>query len=191
MKRALKRLASLAALVAAMDVAYAEDLDGSAIVHGGGVVEFTGVSWTNWVHNASTGANDFILAFTSTNPAVGSFTLLGSTKARILAVGGGGGGGGTCSSAGANQPNGGGGGGGAGGMMETNGVFGAGVYSVSVGAGGAAGLRIASHSTTGYPGSDGGDTTVLFGAETLLSAKGGGGGGGECDGNSGGSGGGG
>ena len=171
--------------------AHAEDFDGSAVVSGGGTVEFAGASWTNWVYNADTASYDFILAFTSTNPAAGSFTLPGMTKARILAVGGGGGGGGTYQMASANQPNGGGAGGGAGGMTETNGLFEAGVYSVSVGGGGTAGRRVALHPTTGYPGGEGMDTTVLADGAPFLSAAGGGGGGGECDGGSGGSGGGG
>ena len=82
----------LSIIVAAMGAAHAEDFNGSATVNGGGVVEFTRVSWTNWVYNADTGTHDFILAFTSTNPATGSFTLPpGKTKARILEVGGGGG----------------------------------------------------------------------------------------------------
>ncbi|MBQ3342755.1 MAG: hypothetical protein IJG84_12720, partial [Kiritimatiellae bacterium] len=85
----------------------AEEIDGSAVVSGGGEVEFTGASTTNWVYNADTDSYDFILTFANASSA-GSFTLPGTTSARILAVGGGGGGGGAYRLAAANQPYGGG-----------------------------------------------------------------------------------
>ena len=136
------RKAAVAAACAAAFVyaSPAEEITGSAEVSGGGVVEFAGASATNWVYNADTSSYDFILTFAN-SAAAGSFTLPGTTKARILAVGGGGGGGGTYNRAASGQPNGGGGGGGAGGFVETNDLFGAGSYSVTVGSGGAGGRK--------------------------------------------------
>ena len=184
-----------AAVAAAFAVAFtfsahAEET-GSAVVSGGGVVEFSGASATNWVYNADTSSYDFILTFAN-SAAAGSFTLPGTTAARILAVGGGGGGGGTYAYASANQPYGGGGGGGGGSLVETNDLFGAGTYSVAVGVGGAGGVRDEMHSDeSDYSGKDGGDTAILTNGVSFVTAYGGGGGGGETAGHNGGSGGGG
>ena len=188
----MRKTAVAAALAAAFAFASrAEEISGSAVVSGGGVVDFTGASTTNWVYNADTSSYDFILTFTNTS-SDGSFTLPGTTKARILAVGGGGGGGGAYRLAAANQPYGGGGGGGAGGIVETNDLFGAGSYSVTVGSGGAGGAMGTAHNASSdYSGTDGGDTSILLDGGAFISAYGGGAGGGETDGHSGGSGGGG
>ncbi|MBO7683373.1 MAG: hypothetical protein J6T51_01450, partial [Kiritimatiellae bacterium] len=189
--RTCKTAVAAAFAVAFAFVSLADEIDGSALVPGGGTVDFTGASATNWVYNADTSSYDLILTFTNATSA-GSFTLPGTTKARILAVGGGGGGGDTYSSASANQPYGGGGGGGAGGFVETNDLFGAGTYSVAVGLGGTGGPRRAAHSSTSdYSGENGGDTTILTNGVSVITAVGGGAGGGETDGHGGGSGGGG
>ena len=175
------------AVTVVMTIKAAETIDGEVDITGA-TVGFFGATSTNWVYNADTGDYDLLLKFTG----AGGFTLPGTTKARILAVGGGGGGGGAVRTATANQPYGGGGGGGAGGFVETNGLFGSGSYAVSVGAGGAGGLGKTTHTATSdYSGTDGGDTSILLGGASFVSAFGGGAGGGETDGHSGGSGGGG
>ena len=140
---------------------------------------------------ASQLGSDVLLKFseeTSVLKAVKSF------EARILAIGGGGGGGATwrgrhCFSG----YFGGGGGGGAGGFVETNGLFGAGLLSLSVGAGGAGGLFAGGSSTRRKVtvGGNGGNTVIRLNGSDWITAYGGGGGGGETDGNGGGSGGGG
>ena len=164
-----------------MTIKAADSIDGQVEITGA-PVSFVGAASTNWVDG------DLLIEFTG----AGSFTLPGTTKARILAVGGGGGGGGTYAYASANQPYGGGGGGGGGGLVETNDLFGAGSYSVSVGAGGAGGPRVSTHlATADYSAEDGGDTTILINGASFVTAYGGGGGGGETDGHDGASGGGG
>lgn len=181
-----------AALCAALPCA-ASGLDGSAVVNGGGTVTFAGATSTNWVFNADTASHDLVIVFDRQSAGC-IFAMHGQTSARILAVGGGGGGGGTYKSASAGQPYGGGGGGGAGGMVETNGLFGAGIYPITIGEGGNGGPCKTSHiATSDYSGADGGDTIIALAgeAQNLLVAFGGGGGGGETDGHSGGSGGGG
>jgi hypothetical protein len=93
-------------------------------------------------------------AFVVPSNAVGQITC------DVLLVGGGGGGG--------NR----GGGGGAGGFVLVEGLFPAfGTYAVTVGKGGAGG------SARYAPGSNGGATSIYFGANTLFNALGGGGGG--------------
>ena len=75
----MRKAAVAAAFAAAFAfAARAEEIDGSAEVSGGGIVEFTGASTTNWVYNADTSSYDFILTFTNTS-AAGSFTLPGTT----------------------------------------------------------------------------------------------------------------
>jgi len=120
--------------------------------------------------------DDLLLKF----EGAGSFTLPGSSSARILAIGGGGGGGGAVRRATTDTSMyGGGGGGGGGGFVETNALFGAATYTVCVGAGGEGGV---SHSTFANvtSGGSGGDTSILLdgGSWWLPVAKGGGGGGG-------------
>ena len=132
--------------------------------------------------------DDLLLKFTG----AGSFTLPGTARARILAVGGGGGGGGSFRTATSGGNYGGGGGGGAGAFVETNGMVSAGVYRVSVGSGGVGGIISAKRPTAlDFSGEDGERTLILKGAETWVAADGGGGGGAESDGHPGGSGGGG
>ena len=127
---------------------------------------------------------DTVLIFTNID-SVCSFTLGGTAQARILAVGGGGAGG----SGKTHTKNcGAGGGGGAGGFVENeNIVLEAGVYNVTVGAGGAAGADAGVLT----PGGDGGSSSVSFGGSEIILAAGGGGGGAESVGKNGASGGGG
>ena len=147
----------------------------------GAPIEFAGVTGTNWING------ELILKFTG----AGTFKLPGSSQARILAVGGGGGGGGACNALKGFTGNyGGGAGGGAGGFVETNDLFGAALYTVSVGAGGGGGKK-GSSSSADYSGSNGGDTLIAADGESFIKAYGGGGGGGQTAGGSGGSGGGG
>ena len=109
------KTAMLAAFIGAFcRAAVAEDISDSVVVPGGGTVSFTGAASMNWVHNDATGSDELVLVFTNSASTTSSFTLPGTTAARILAVGGGGGGGGSYSLATAGRPNGGGGGGGAG-----------------------------------------------------------------------------
>ena len=82
------RIAQLALLGGALFASSArgagdEAFDGSgeAVVPGGGTVSFTGASSTNWVDG------ELVLVYTN----AATFTLPGTTKARVLAVGGGGG----------------------------------------------------------------------------------------------------
>ena len=147
----------------------------------GAPVEFAGVTGTNWING------ELILKFTS----AGTFKLPGTSQARILAIGGGGGGGGTYNAnVGFTGNYGGGGGGGAGGFVETNDLFGAALYTVNVGAGGA-GSKKGSSTSTNYVGEDGGNTSITADGAAFITAYGGGGGGGQGPGNPGGSGGGG
>ena len=136
----------------------------------GAPVSFAGATSTNWVDG------DLLLKF----EGAGSFTLPGSSIARILAVGGGGGGGGAIRRATKDTSMyGGGGGGGAGGFVETNALFGAGAYTVDVGAGGAGGASDTSLDVGDVTsGENGGDTSILLdgGAWWFPVAKGGGGG---------------
>ena len=159
---------------------------GSAVVPGGGTVSYVNASYIDHV------GDELLIVFT--NSAVsGSFTLPGTTSARILAVGGGGGGGGAVRRATSDTSKyGGGGGGGAGGFVETNGLFGAATYTINVGAGGGGGLSSMTKASV-TAGSDGGNTSIYKGGDELITAKGGGGGahGNDDVGNSGGSGGGG
>ena len=145
--------------------AHAEEISGSEIVNGGGTVSFTGVSATNWV--------DGSLILIYTNPAAASsFTFPeGRTKARILAVGGGGGGGGSYNKSGAPAA----GGGGSGGIVDTNALFGAGLYVVDVGVGGQ-GAQRSSAASGASDGGDGGDTSVKLDGLDVVAASGGGGG---------------
>ena len=143
--KAARALAAVALGVAILPLlslpARGEAVSGSARVPGGGVVTFAGASETNWVDGS------LILYYTDPT-ASGSFTLPGTTSARILAVGGGGGGGGAMrSSASTYAKYGGGGGGGGGGFVETNSLFDAATYTVNVGAGGSGGASTTSISS--------------------------------------------
>ncbi|MBR1920616.1 MAG: hypothetical protein IJ829_01275, partial [Kiritimatiellae bacterium] len=139
------RLASLLAAVALLPAAlYA---DSSANASGGSV---------SLVNNGLEAVHSFSAAGEYT------FTLDSAQTVRLLLVGGGGSGGHDCS-----------GGGGAGGMIDTNDVeLAAGVYTVTVGAGGA-------ETSSSGAGNDGGDTIIVGPDGTeLYRAYGGGGGGG-------------
>ena len=152
----------------------------------GAPISFQGAAETNWVKNAK-GGYDFLLKFTG----AGTYTLPGTTKARILAIGGGGGGGATYRGATSGSTYGGGGGGGAGALVETNDMYSAGVFCVNVGVGGAAAALGTSRTVVDYSGQDGGRTFILNNSTVCVNAPGGGGGGGETAGHDGGSGGGG
>ena len=139
---------------------------GTAIVTGT-PIDFYGAAATNWVDG------DLLLKFTG----AGSFTLPGTAKVRVLAVGGGGGGGGA-DYWGCEDPYGGGGGGGAGGFVETNLLMSTATYVVGVGVGGAGGTS----SGSDFVGKDGGDSVIYRESVSFVTAYGGGGGGGETDG---------
>lgn len=190
MKRLLRltpfqNAANMARIVAALSFAAfsagaAFGIDGSAVVTGGGTVEYKNADSVTWV------GSDLLLKFTTNSTsalAPGSFTLPGVSQLRILAVGGGGGGGGAYRSgtSGLTGLYGGGGGGGAGGFVETNGFYSVGTYSVVVGAGGAGGMIGGSHGTSvNYNGARGGHTTITTNGVSMITAYGGGGGGGEA-----------
>ena len=173
-------------------IAAADSKSGSIEVTGA-PVEFFGAATNFWVYNEETKTNDLVLGFTG----AGTYKLLGTTSARILAVGGGGGGGSAYYKStryGFTSPYGGAGGGGAGGFVETNDLMlGEAVYSVSVGAGGAGADYVTDTDLRGINtiGEDGGATTVKMNGVEMVKALGGGGGAGESDGRPGASGGGG
>ena len=181
---------ALAVAFVAMMPLSALAVDGKEVVAGGGEISFTGASETKWVTNAD-GSQDLLLIF-SAPETPGSFTFPGVTQARILTVGGGGGGGGSFKNATAGGNYGGGGGGGGGAVVETNNLFVAGTYDVTVGAGGVGGIISAKRPTAqDFSGEDGGETSIMVGEDVFMSAVGGGGGGAECAGHSGANGGGG
>ena len=148
-------------------------------------IEYYGADDVSWIDNGD-GTKDLLLKFLGS----GRYTLPGTTKARILAVGGGGGGGGAYYD-GCFGNYGGGAGGGAGGMLQTNDLFAASTNYVRVGKGGEAGKSVTTHTSATKQGKNGEDTFIGSGGLTWLTAYGGGGGGAESDGNAGGSGGGG
>ena len=160
-------------------------LDGSITAEGGGVIKYTGAASAG----RAPGSKDVLLVFTNVDETA-SFELEGTTSAKILAVGGGGGGGGAYSTGFSGQY-GGAGGGGAGGFVETNGLFGAGIYSITVGAGGAAGKCGSSRNDFKLCGGNGSNTVIRIDEADFITAFGGGGGGGETNGLAGASGGGG
>ena len=187
----MARVAWLLAIAAftALAPQMARAVDGKEVVAGGGEISFTGATEKSWITNPD-GSQDLLLIFS--DPATkGSFTFPGMTEARILAVGGGGGGAGMFGR-GNQSPFGGAGGGGAGGFVETNDMFTAGTYAVTIGKGGEGGAKGAAP-TSDFSGKDGEATEIVAdeAAEPLVSAKGGGGGGGNTLGRAGGSGGGG
>ena len=185
LNKAFVRLTALAIAFSLAPSAFA--LDGSQVVTGGGSVDFTGASSTNWVVNPETGELDFLIAYSNATETAASFSFNGLTSARILAVGGGGGGGAAYRMGFTGTR--GGGGGGAGGFVETEGLYDKGTFDVTVGEGGKAGAM--GMVVTALAGGDGSNTTVTVNGAPLITAYGGGGGGGECDGRAGGSGGGG
>ena len=149
---------------------------GADVSFGGRTVSYTGAE-TNWVDG------ELVLVYTNTQTA-GSLTLPAYTKARLLVVAGGGAG---ASPANATAMQGGAGGGGAGGLIAADDVLlASGDYTLTVGAGGAAGTD-----TEVSEGKDGGDSVLVFGSSELHRAFGGGGGGIKSAGRDGGSGGGG
>ena len=60
-----------AVLATALLRAPAEDLDGSAVVSGGGEVEFGGAASTNWVYNADTDSYGHAHPYGDTDPGEG------------------------------------------------------------------------------------------------------------------------
>ena len=149
---------------------------GADVSFGGRTVSYTGAE-TNWVDG------ELVLVYTNTQTA-GTLKLPAYTKARLLVVAGGGAG---ASPANATAMQGGAGGGGAGGLIAADDVLlASGDYTLTVGAGGAAGTD-----TEVSEDKDGGDSVLVFGSSELHRAFGGGGGGIKSAGRDGGSGGGG
>ena len=182
MKRVLTVFAWLMTLAGGACALTASAAEGEETLPGGGTVSYVGAAEVGRI------GTDLLLKFTG----AGTFTLPGTTKARVLAVGGGGGGGGNSrrNPSSATKPFGAGGGGGAGGLVERDGLLSAATYAVTVGAGGAGGVSSLSYASI-TAGGAGGKTTVLKGGAAWIEALGGGGGGGNGPGLSGGSGGGG
>ena len=112
-------------------------------------------------------------------------TPAGCTFIMVMGFGGGGGGGGSCRASTVGNLNGGGGGGSGAHFQANITVSPSTAYTISIGAGGAAGIGRTGSSGSGTAGGDGGNTSIIVSAVTYQAGQGTGGGGGANSGTTG------